>query len=89
MEALAAAGKEVGEYVGNGLGETERPTAVSEDVDTVSADSDVSEEEEEEDSSENTKPLLIFYDCETSGLSINNEHIIEIAAKVVNPPCQL
>ena len=31
-------------------------------------------------------PLLFLYDCESTGLSIYKEHIIEIAAEVVNPP---
>ncbi len=33
-----------------------------------------------------THPLLLLYDCESTGLSIYNEHIIEIAAEVVGPP---
>ena len=36
-----------------------------------------------------TRPLLILYDCETTGLSIYSEHITDIAAKVVDPPVQL
>ena len=30
-------------------------------------------------------PLLIFYDCESTGGSIHDDHIIEIAAEVVGP----
>ncbi len=33
--------------------------------------------------------LLIFYDCETTGLSIYNEHITDVGAKVVAPPVPL
>ena len=34
-------------------------------------------------------PLLILYDCETTGLSIYSEHITHIAAKVIDPPAEL
>lgn len=34
-------------------------------------------------------PLLFFYDCETTGFSVYNEHITEIAAKVVGFPLSL
>ena len=34
-------------------------------------------------------PLLILYDCETTGLSIYIEHITHIAAKVVDIPAEL
>ncbi len=37
-------------------------------------------------SSENANPLLIFYDCETTGFSIYNDHITDVAAKIVSPP---
>ncbi len=33
--------------------------------------------------------LLIFYDCETTGLSIYSEHITDIGAKVVDSPVPL
>ena len=39
--------------------------------------------EQGEESNENAKPLLILYDCETTGFSM---YIIEIAAEVFNPP---
>ena len=35
---------------------------------------------------DHTHPLLFLYDCESTGLSIYKEHIIEIAAEVVDPP---
>ena len=37
-------------------------------------------------SSDNAHPLLLFYDCETTGFSVYAEHITEIAAKVVGVP---
>ena len=40
----------------------------------------------EEGSSEDTNPLIFFYDCETTGFSIYTENITEIAAKVVGVP---
>lgn len=40
-------------------------------------------------SSDNAHPLLIFYDCETTGLSIYDDHLTDIAAKVVKSPVPL
>ncbi len=39
--------------------------------------------------SDKAHPLLIFYDCETTGLDIYSEHITDIGAKVVNSPVPL
>ena len=36
------------------------------------------------DNTSNTTDLLFLYNCETTGLSIYNDHITEIAAKVVS-----
>ena len=44
---------------------------------------------EEEDSSDDAHPLLIFYDCETTGFSVYKEHITDMAAKVVACPVPL
>ena len=90
MAALESAGKEVGEYAGDGQGEAERSApSVSDSVDPlVDADSEVDDPsmEQEEDSSDDAKPFLILYDCETTGLSIYNDHIVEIAAEVIDSP---
>ena len=51
-----------------------------EDVDSVVDDLSM------EVSSDHALPLLFLYDCETTGLSIYNDHIIEIAAEVVDCP---
>ena len=40
--------------------------------------------EQSEDSSDEAKPLLFLYDCETIGFSVYNEQIIEIAAEIVD-----
>lgn len=37
----------------------------------------------EDEGRDEAMPLLFFYDCETTGLSIYNDHITEVAAKVV------
>lgn len=94
MEVLQDLGNTVGEYAGDGQGEAEAESvsrAVDLDVDAdvdVSADSGVDDlsMEQNEDSSDDAKPLLFLYDCETTGFSIYSDHIIEIAAMVVNCP---
>ena len=49
-----------------------------------------SEEDEDEDGSkcdrDDSRPLLILFDCETTGLSIYADHITDIGAKVLSPP---
>lgn len=91
MEVLEGLGNTVGEYAGDGQGEADDDSVeVDFDVDAdVSADSGLVDDlsmEQSEDSTDNAKPLLFLYDCETTGLSIYNDHIIEIAAEVVNCP---
>ena len=44
---------------------------------------------DEEDDIRDAQPLLIFYDCETTGFSIYNDHITDIGAKVVASPIPL
>ena len=83
----------IGEYVGDGQGELESTPQelTSADLDPVDVDPEVDDQslDEEEDSSEDAHPLLIFYDCETTGFSIYSDHITDIAAKVVASPVPL
>lgn len=44
------------------------------------------DEDIEENDSDDVHPLLFFYDCVTTGFSIYDEHLTEIAAKVVWVP---
>ena len=75
-------GNIVGEYVGEVESESMKEVVVD-----MSTDSGVDLSMElTEDSSDDAKPLLFFYDCETTGLSIYNDHIIEIAAQLVDCP---
>lgn len=86
MEALGGLGNVVGKYVGDGQGEVVDSETQAVDMDIVGADSEVYDlsAEQNEASTDNADPLLFLYDCETTGLSIYNEHIVEIAAEVVN-----
>ena len=43
----------------------------------------------EEEVSTDAEPLLFLYDCETTGLSIYNDHITDIASKVIACPVPL
>ena len=79
METLRGLGSAVGEYIGDGQGEssTVEPPLTSADIDIVDAESGVDDQSQndEEVSSDNANPLLIFYDCEMTGFSIYNDHI--------------
>ena len=91
MATLRSIGCLVGEYVGDGQGESET-APVSVDVDLVDAepgDGCQNLEGDEEDDIRDAQPLLIFYDCEMTGFSIYNDHITDIGAKVVASPIPL
>ena len=92
-EQLRCAGAIVGEYVGNGQGESEcveDDNLCDEQAEPVAGDggceSDSACEEEASEDTDDNAPLLFIYDCETTGLGIYTEHITEIAAKVVRIP---
>ena len=86
MTSLAGLGEAVGEYSGHGQGEQEYPTQL--DQDGESDDEDSMETCDTNSETSDTKPVHIF-DIETTGLSIYNDHITEIGAKVVGMPSQL
>ena len=48
------------------------------------------EEDEDEDGSacmtDDSRPLLVLFDCKTTRLSIYSDHIMDIGSKVLNPP---
>ena len=81
MNSLAGLGEAVGEYSGHGQGEQEDPTQL--DQDGASDDEDSMETCDTNSETIDTKPVHIFFDIETTGLSIYNDHITEIGAKVV------
>ena len=93
-ERLRGAGGTVGEYAGDGQGEAESAILIPEAVgDPVDADPgfDCQQSEEDEDGdgdescSDDSHPLLILFDCETTGLSVYSDHITDIGAKVIAP----
>ncbi len=92
MATLRGIGSAVGEYIGDGQGEssTVEPQLTSADVDIDDAEPGLEQSQNDEEvSSDNANPLLIFFDCETTGLSIYNDHITDVAAKVVSSPVSL
>ena len=101
MDTLRQVGCPVGEYIGDGLGEAESAElqAVPPDDGAINAgpvESNKYKEGVENDSDNDdnceihgTRPLLVLYDCETTGLSIYKDHITDIGAKVLNPPTEL
>ena len=90
METMRGLGCTVGEYVGNGKGDSDDESPPAHDLDVDADDFTVDQSiDEEEDSSGNAQPLLIFYDCETTGFSIYNDHITDIGAMVVQSPVPL
>lgn len=91
MESIRGMGNVVGQYAGDGQGDAEHTTqaSVSVDMDIMDTDAGVFDDQPldiEEDTSTSAEPLLFLYDCETTGLSIYNDHITDIAAKVVACP---
>lgn len=94
METLRGLGSAVGDYVGNGQGESETVTQASTAAE-VDLDADVGPSIELDDddaaleTSDDAHPLLFFYDCETTGFSMYNDNITDIAAKVVACPVSL
>ena len=60
--------------------------AVGEYVGDGQADGDDDDEPVDPVDDDGARPLLIFYDCETTGLNIYNEHVTELAAKVIGVP---
>ena len=84
----------VGQYQGGGQGETVDPGPEVEQVESVEPNEpDVSDhyEDDNENDSENAvpsseRPLLFFFDVETTGLGVYSDFIIDIAAKVFDIP---
>ncbi len=91
MATLCGMGSAVGEYVRDGQGESSTTEALttSVDIDDAKPGLDDQSQNDEVVSSDNANPLLIFYDCETTRLSIYNDHITDIGAKVVASPVPL
>ncbi len=91
MESIRGLGNITGDYVGDGQGDcvslaSERNEAdISQDI----MDKDTEENEHDEEVTNDSEPLFFLYDCETTGLSIYNDHITDIAAKVIASPVPL
>ena len=83
MEHLRTLGQAVGMYSGDGQGEMEDPETSG---DTEPGVDDQSLEITIEDSSDNANHLLFFFDYETTGFSIYDDHLTEVAAKVFGVP---
>ncbi len=80
MGSLKDVGCAVGEYVGDGKGED--GTDPLDDA----AEADLPDSHDTDDRNEHgstSLPLLVFYDCEATGLSTYSEHLTDIAAKVL------
>ena len=77
----------VGVYVGDGQADGDSTEDDDEPVDPVDELEYVcnAHEEEIDDNVDGPCPLLIFYNCKTTGLSIY-EHVTELAAKVIGIP---
>ena len=94
MERLRGAGCTVGEYVGDGQGES---ASVGSEGGTLDAGPEVERQELEEDADDDDEnetgsedhPLLILYDCEATGFSVYSDHITDIGAKVIAAPTPL
>ena len=94
IERLQGAGCTVGEYVGDGQGES---ASVGSEGSTLDAgpevecrelEEDVEDDDENETGSEH-HPLMILYDCEATGFSVYSDLITDINAKVIATPTPL
>jgi len=93
MNTLRGAGCTVGDYAGDGQGEAEcgdhGPVDADLDVDKEQSEEGGNNECDEECDFESSHPLLILFDCETTGFSVYSDHITDIAAKVIASPVPL
>ena len=90
MESLRDVGNVMGDYAGDGQGDVQATVSVG--MESGDADAGVVYEQPvdlEEEVSTDAEPLLFLYDCETTGLSIYNDHITDIASKVIACPVPL
>ena len=102
MEQLRGLGHATGEYVGGGKADmeqeeieehaacdkhrTELDVVRDEQQEDGEDEEDIEDGEADREDTENAHPLLFFFDTETTGLSIYDDHIVEIGAKVVGVP---
>ena len=90
---LQEQGSAVGDYVGDRQAElSTQPQPPSIYFDVVDAEVGLDDQpldNYDEESSDSAHPLLIFYDCGTTGSSIYDDHITDIAAQVVDSPVPL
>ena len=93
MAILSGVRCSVGEYAGDGQGEEDEPPMpvehATEDADPEGEHQYLEEDEDEDGSAcmiDDSRPLLVLFDCETTGLSIYSDLITDIGAKVLNPP---
>ncbi len=101
MERLRGAGCNVGEYTGDGQGEfvsaelhsveegTRDANPEAEHQELEDGDDDGDDNDDDDGIDLDHHPLLIFCDCEATGLSIYNDRITDIGAKVVACPTPL
>ena len=87
MEQQRDVGIAAGEYQGRGRGEDESPIKlVPMDIGS-DIDNDIHlEEDSDDDEALNRLPLSLIFYVESTGLVVYNDHIIDIAAKVVDLP---
>lgn len=81
METIHSIGSTVGQYVGDGQGEsatTEALMSVEIDVDDAEQGINDKSQNDEEVRSDDVHPLLMFYDCEATGFSVYNDHVTDI-----------
>ncbi len=80
-----------GEYVGDGQGEVDKTeSAIDTSTNVLDTELQCAADQDDEDESSGdvseSRPLLILYDCETTGPSIYSDHLTNLGAKVIQPP---
>ena len=86
MATLQAVGISVSHYTGHSAKDDDNSISDEQNIDQADMDTSSPSFEDISDAiPDDSEPLLFFYDCETTGGSFHNDHIMEVASVVAVP----
>jgi len=90
MDTLQASGVSTSTYHGDSLLDGEQSSEDNDDYDENGEDWNVALDEDDAEgdapaTNSRSRSLIFIFDCETTGLSIYQEHMVELAAEVLVP----